>query len=73
MHLYVPDTIAQIIRRQAKERGLPVSKYLAEIVRREISDSWEDSFFEEVVGGWIGKLERPVELELTPRDELFEE
>lgn len=71
MHLYVPEALAQTVRRRAEERGMSVSRYLAELVREEISEGWEESFFEEVVGGWIGELERPEELESETRDELF--
>ena len=70
MHLYVPEPLAQTIRRRAEERGLSVSRYLADLVRREVSDDWEESFFEDVVGCWVGDLERPEPLEWTPREEL---
>lgn len=70
MHLYVPETLARNIRRRAEEKGLSVSRYLAELVRNEVSDDWDERFFEEVVGSWVGDLERPGDLEWTPRDEL---
>ena len=70
MHLYVPEALAQTVRRLAGEKGMSVSRYLAELVRHQISDDWEEGFFEAVVGGWIGELERPEELELAARDEF---
>ncbi len=70
MHLYVPEALAETVRRRAQEKGVSVSRYLAELVQHEISDEWDDSFFEEVVGGWVGELERPKGLESTPRDEF---
>lgn len=70
MHLYVPEALAQTVRRRAQEKGVSVSRYLAKLVQHEISDEWEDSFFEEVVGAWVGELERPEELEWKPRDEF---
>ena len=70
LHLYVPESLAEIIKRRAEDRRQSVSRYLAELVRTEISDDWEESFFEEVLGGWIGELERPEALEQETRDPL---
>lgn len=70
MHLYVPEALAQTVRRRAQDKGVSVSRYLAELVQHQISDEWEESFFEEVVGGWVGELERPAGLDWKPRDEF---
>lgn len=60
LHLYVPEAVAAEIRRKAGERGLSVSRYLAEIVRRDAGEGWPTTFFDEVVGGWKGEpLVRP--------------
>lgn len=59
LHLYVPEETAELLKSRAIERDMSVSGYLAEIVGREIGGKgWPDGFFEEVLGGWAGELER---------------
>ena len=71
LHLYVPEEIAAEVARQAESRGLSVSRYLAEIVRREVRVGWPEGYFEGVVGGWKGEpMTRPSQGELELRDEL---
>ena len=55
LHLYLPESVANEIRRRAKALGVSVSKYLADLVRREIDGEWPDGFFDEVAGGWVGE------------------
>jgi hypothetical protein len=50
LHFYVPEDVAEAVRRGAQARNLPVSRYLAEIVRREVA-GWPEEF-EDVLGGW---------------------
>jgi len=75
LHLYVPDALDKAIRRAATRRGLPVSRYLAEVVRREVAAEvaagWPEGFFTEVVGGWQGTpLAREAQGEAEPREDL---
>lgn len=71
LHLYVPEETAERLRKQARSRGLSLSKYLAEIVGRETSAEWPEGFFDEVLGGWLGEpLLRPSQLELEERSGL---
>jgi hypothetical protein len=71
LHLYISKEIAAEVKRRAEAGGMSVSRYLAELVRREVADEWPDGFFDEVVGGWRGEpLERPVQLPLEERDAL---
>lgn len=71
LHLYVPEETAERLRKQARSRGLSLSKYLAEIVGRETSAEWPEGFFDEVIGGWLGEpLLRPSQLELEERSGL---
>lgn len=59
LHLYVNDELAERIRRAADETGLSVSRYLADVIRREVVTEWPDDYFEAVIGGWVGEpLER---------------
>ena len=50
---------------------MSVSKYLSELVRRDVSTGWPRRYFEEVVGEWQGEdLERAPQGEFEKRDEL---
>ncbi len=71
LHFYVPDNIAEKVKRRAQETGLSTSKYLAELVTHEVGQEvWPDGFFEEVVGGWQGELQRPSQGQFETRDSL---
>jgi hypothetical protein len=68
MHLYVPEDVAQRLRARARARRMPVSRLLAEIIKRELGDGWPEGYFECVVGGWSGEpLERPAQGEPDAR------
>jgi len=70
MHLYLPEEVAAEVRRRAEARGLSVSRYLAELVRREITGGWPEGFFENVVGRWEGELVRAPQGEADEREPL---
>lgn len=55
LHAYVPRPLAARIAARAKARGVPVSRYLAELIRRDVNLGWPGDFFERVVGGWKGE------------------
>lgn len=60
LHLYVPDATAELLKRRAEERGMTLSKYLAEVVGQEADDEiWPEGFFDDVLGAWEGELRRP--------------
>ena len=54
LHLYVPQDIAMKIQQQAKERNLSVSRYLADVIKREVGEGWPEGYFERVCGQWEG-------------------
>lgn len=56
LHFYVPDDVAKRIQEKAKETNLSVSRYLAEIVKREAGgqDQWPEGYFE-LFGSWEGE------------------
>ena len=59
LHLYATESLSRRIREKAEASGLSVSRYLAQLVQKEISEQWPPGFFDEVVGGWKGdRLER---------------
>ena len=71
LHFYLPDDVVKRIKQKASARGLSVSRYVAEIVRREVADEWPEGYFENTVGCWEGEpLERPEQGEFEERDEL---
>ena len=71
LHFYVPESLAAKVRQRAKAAGLSASRYLTEVVKREVGTGWPQGFFEEVVGGWQGEpLERPPQGQLEARDTL---
>lgn len=64
-HLYVPDPVADEIRRRAEARGMSTSRFLEEIVARELESGWPPGFFEDTLGSWLGdSLERPTQPQL---------
>jgi hypothetical protein len=71
LHFYVPESVATKVRQRAKASGLSASRYLAELVQRELGAEWPEEFFEKVVGGWQGEpLERPPQGQLEARETL---
>lgn len=60
MHCYVSNETAKALRARAEAKGIPVSRYLAELVQREVGAGWPNGYFEAVVGKWQGDaLVRP--------------
>jgi hypothetical protein len=54
LHTYVPKSLAARVAARAKARGVPVSRYLADLIRRDVDLGWPDDFFGRVAGGWQG-------------------
>lgn len=69
LHLYVSDDLAREITRRAEAKGESVSRYLAEVVRRDLTPKWPPGWFDTVVGGWQGEpLRREPEGDADVRD-----
>ncbi|MBK9522280.1 MAG: hypothetical protein IPO13_11850 [Rhodocyclaceae bacterium] len=69
LHCYVPEEIAQQAQRRAEKAGLSLSRYLAELVKRDTSAAvgWPEGYFD-LFGKWEGvPLERPPQLPLEKR------
>lgn len=69
LHCYVPEEIAQQAKRRAAQSGLSLSRYLAELVKRDAgaSASWPEGYFD-IFGKWEGApLERPPSVPLEER------
>jgi hypothetical protein len=71
LHLYLPEDVAEKVRRIAEAADMPVSRYLAELVKREVALDWPEGSFEEVVGSWVGEPpERPDQGEFEMREPI---
>ena len=69
LHCYVPEDIAQQAQLKASQSGLSLSRYLAELVKRDTqaNNSWPDGYFD-LFGKWEGApLERPQQGKLEDR------
>lgn len=60
LHFYVPDDEEKRLRELARRAGLPLSRFLADLVRREAraARDWPEGYFEEVFGRWEGETLR---------------
>jgi len=71
LHAYVPEHLAERLRARARARGVPVSRHLADLIRRDVGSGWPEGFFEEIVGGWQGQpLRRAPQGRLEKREDL---
>jgi hypothetical protein len=71
LHCYVAEDVAEVIRRRARERGLSVSQYLAQLAEQDAAIGWPPGYFESVIGGWKGDpLVRPPQGEFEERGRL---
>ena len=69
LHTYVPKSLAERVAARAKARGVPVSRYLADLIRRDVELGWPDGFFDRVVGGWkVAPLRRAPQGRLEDRE-----
>lgn len=69
LHFTVDDRTAKRIQREAKRRGLTISKYLALLVAREAGSEWPRGYIESVVGSCAGTpLREPRELPVDDVD-----
>ncbi len=54
LHFYIPDAVADKIKIKAEHAHLSVSKYLAELAKREVGNQWPEDYFEKL-GTWKGE------------------
>ena len=50
LHFYVPDEVAEQIKRRAAQAGQPISRYVAELVMRDAGVGWPEGYFESIAG-----------------------
>lgn len=73
LHFYLPDDEEKVLRRRAREAGMPLSRYLASLVRDRAQEpkGWPDDYFDQVFGQWEGEpLRREPEGEYERRNDL---
>lgn len=73
LHFYVPDDVEKELRKRAARARMPLSRYLAEVVKTETRapDEWPEGYFERVFGSWEGDpLERAPQGEYEKRSRL---
>jgi hypothetical protein len=46
LHFYVPDDVAEQIKARAARERLPVSRYVANLVKRDVGQGWPEGYFE---------------------------
>jgi len=68
LHFYIPDSVAESVKAKAEHAHLSVSKYLAELVKREVANQWSENYFDNF-GQWEGEtLQGPVQDALEQRE-----
>lgn len=72
LHFYVPESVAKDLRRRARRRGVPLSKFIAQVVvKKGAQKGWPPGYFERVVGAWKGEpLVRPPQGDFDKREEF---
>ena len=55
LHLYLPEELAEKVRWRAATEGRSISAYWADLVEKQIADTWPEDYFDNVVGGWVGE------------------
>jgi hypothetical protein len=71
LHFYIPDPIAEKLKLKAEQAHLSVSKYIAEIAKREVENKWPDNYFE-LFGNWQGEELKRAEQGTSEERSAFE-
>ncbi len=50
LHCYLPDHEAEALKHRAQRAGMSVSRYLAELARKDLVSDWPEGYFERVFG-----------------------
>ena len=54
LHFYVPDDVAEQIKTRAAQAKLSISRYVAELVKRDVGQGWPEDYFERISGAAKG-------------------
>ena len=50
LHFSVDADVAERLEARAKQQGTSLSRYLAELVRREVGEAWPDGYLDRAIG-----------------------
>jgi len=50
LHFYVPDDVAAQIKARAAQAKLSISRYVADLVKRDVSQCWQNDYLERISG-----------------------
>jgi len=72
LHCYVPDDVAEKVQLRAKQAGMSLSRYLAELVKRDAcaGEEWPEGYFDLFVPIEGAELERPPQGQPEVREPL---
>lgn len=70
LHFYVPESIATQIKDKAKHAHLPVSKYVALLVKKAVRNEWPTGYFDVFGSFKDDPLQRPEQGDLETREVL---
>ena len=48
LHFYVPDALAKQIKARAAQAKMPISRYVAELVKRDVGLGWPKDYFKRI-------------------------
>ena len=51
LHFYVPDILAEQIKARAAQAKMPISRYVAELVKRDVGLGWPKDYFKRISSG----------------------
>ena len=71
LHCYVAEEVAAQLQQKAEQAHLPVSKYLAVLIQKDIGTQWPEGYFD-LFGAWEGEaLQRPPQGDYEWREVMF--
>lgn len=71
LHCYLPDDEAELLKRRASQAGMSVSRYLAELARKDLVTEWPPKYFEQVFPeDDVAPMERPPQGTFERRSKL---
>lgn len=71
LHCYVAEDVAAQLQHKAERAHLPISKYLALLIQKDIGTQWPEGYFD-LFGSWEGEaLQRPEQGDYELREVLF--
>ena len=54
LHFHVPSDVAEQINARAAQAKLSISRYVADLVKRDVGQGWPEGYFERISGATAG-------------------